>query len=270
MPQAGKRGFIPHDPSRYAPRLEDYRTTGSLKVAGLPPANGDIDRCSEITDWGMQGNDSWGDCVEAMLVHADMAMSQYAGHPAEYAQNAAVGFYSAITGFNPSAGPPGNNPTDQGTDIQTALEFWKNTGLTDASGAVHKIAGYAQFGNPADEVLLAQVLDVFGCVLVGVSLQQNQEDQFSNGEPWSYVAGDPFVGGHGITLQRRMVGVTGVLRYITWGAVQPAKRNFQWNCAGQGNGEAWAVVSEDTLNTKGDSITGLDLNQLLSDLQYVQ
>lgn len=269
MPQVGKRGLIPHDPARFAPRLEDYRTTGPLKVAGLPPANGDVDRCSKVSDWGMQGNDQWGDCVEAMMVHADLAMNEYAGHPVQYAPDAAVGLYSAITGFDPSAGPPGQNPTDNGTDIQTALEFWKKTGITDASGGVHKIAGYAKFGNPADEVLLAQVLEVFGCVLVGVSLQQDQEDQFSNGEPWAFVPGDPFIGGHGITLQRRMVGVTGILRYVTWGAVQPAKRNFQYHCAGQGNGEAWAVVSQDWLETNGDTVQGFNLAQLLSDLNYV-
>lgn len=264
----GKKGLIPHDPARFAPRLEDY-VRGPLRVSGLPPANGDIDRCSLISDWGMQGNADWGDCVEAMLIHADEAMNTYAGHPVRYAPGYGVTLYSAITGFDPNAGPPGNNPTDNGTDIQTALEFWKNTGLTDASGTVHKLAGYAKFGNPADEVLLGQVLDTFGCVLAGVSLQQAQEDQFSAGQPWDYIPGDPFIGGHGIPLQRRAVGGTGILNYVTWGSVTRATRRFQYFCAGQGNGEAWAVVTQDWLAANGDSISGLDLQQLLSDLQYV-
>lgn len=264
----GKKGLIPHDPARFAPRLEDY-VHGPLRVSGLPPANGTVDRASLVTDWGMQGNDEWGDCVEAMVVHADEAMNAFAGHPVTYGASYAVTLYGQITGFDPNAGPPGNNPTDNGTDIQTALEYWKNTGIKDAAGRTHKLAAYAQFGNPADEVLLGQVLEVFGCVLVGVSLQQDQEDQFGAGEPWDYVPGDPFIGGHGITLQRRMGGGTGTLHYITWGAEQPATRKFQYFCAGQGNGEAWAVVTQDWLQANGDSLTGLNLDQLLSDLQYV-
>lgn len=264
----GKYGLIPHDPARFAPRLENY-VRGPLRVTGLPPANGDIDRCSKITDWGMQGNDEWGDCVEAMVIHADEAMNAYAGHAVTYSSSYGPKLYSQITGFDPNAGPPGDNPTDQGTNIQDALEFWKNTGLKDASGKTHKLAGYAQFGNPADETLLGQVLDVFGCVLVGVALQQDQEDQFSAGEPWDYVPGDPFIGGHGIPLQRRRAGGIGTLEYVTWGAVTKATRSFQYHCAGQGNGEAWAVVTSDWVAANGTTIEGLDLEQLLADLQFV-
>lgn len=269
MPNPGKRGLVPHDPARFVPRLEDYRTGGPLKVAGLPPANGNIDRSTQITDWGMQNNDQWGCCVEAMAIHASMALNTYAGHPVTYDPNYGQKLYSEVTGFNPNAGPPGQNSTDNGTEIQVMLEYWKNTGLTDTSGNVHKIAGYAQFGNPADEVLLAQVLDTFGCVLVGVSLQQSQESQFSAGEPWEYMFGEQFIGGHGITLQQRSVGGVGTLHYITWGTAQPATRRFQYFCAGQSAGEAWAVVSQDWLESNGDSIEGLNIDQLLSDLQYV-
>ncbi len=264
MPAVGKKGLIPHNPARFVPRLEDYRTTGPLKVSGLPPANGNVDRCTEITSWQMFGNDQVGNCVEAMMLHADIAMSTYAGHPVHYNDAYGIELYSAITGY-----VPGNSNTDNGTEIQTALEYWKDTGLTAADGTNHKIAGYAQFGNPADEVLLAQVLDTFGTVLVGVSLQLDQENQFSAGEPWDYVLGDQFIGGHGIALQQRSVGGVGTLHYITWGAVQPATRKFQYFCGGQGMGEAWAVVSQDWLETNGENIEGIDLQQLISDLQYV-
>src|SRR5690242_3618471 len=138
VPSPGKRGLIPHDPARFTPRLEDYRTRGPLKVAGLPPANGVVDRCSEITDWGIEGNDTWGNCVECSIIHSDMAMSTYAGKPHVYAPNYGVSLYSEITGFDPNAGPSGNNSTDNGTEIQVALEYWKNTGITDITGAVHK------------------------------------------------------------------------------------------------------------------------------------
>src|SRR5262249_46663345 len=155
--------------------------TGPLKVAGLPPASGDIDRCTKVPSWQMFGNDQVGDCVQAMVLHADIAMSTYAGHPVSYHDDYGIKLYSAMTGY-----VPGDPNTDNGTYIQDALEYWKNTGIVAADGSVHKIAGYAQFGNPADEVLLAQVLNTFGCVLVGVSLQSDQENQFFEGKPWRY------------------------------------------------------------------------------------
>lgn len=270
MRTAGKKGFIAHNPARFAPTIEDYRTRGPLMLAGgLPPANGTIDRISAVADWPMFGNDEYGDCVEAELLHADMAVSGMAGHEVTYAPGYGLTLYSDITGFNQNAGPPGSNPTDQGTDIQTALEYWKNTGLKAADGSIHKLAGYAQFANPADETLLAQVLDVFGCVIAGGSLQQAQEDQFSASEPWDYIPGQPFIGGHGFPLQRRGVGGAGVWQVVTWGAAQHATRRFIWNSLGQGNGEAWAVVTADWLEANGDDIQGLDLQQLLNDLQYV-
>lgn len=256
----GKGGRLPRDITRFAPRLEHY-VSGPLRVAGLPPASGVIDRCSDVSDWQMALNDQLGDCTIAGACHMFAAMAVYGGHPEPlFSDEEITTAYSAVSGY-----VPGDPSTDNGADMQTVLEYLKSTGMTDESGKTHKVAGYAAFGNPCDEVLLAQVLDVFGSVYVGVNLPESAQMEFSDGEPWDWQPDSPIEGGHCIALQRRSVGGIGVLGYITWGAVQRTTRGFQRHYAE----EAWCAVSEDFIQANGDSIEGLDLQQLLSDLQYV-
>jgi len=256
----GKRGRLPRDITRFAPRLEHY-VTGPLRVAGLPPASGVIDRCTNVGDWQMALNDQIGDCTIAGACHMFAAMSVYGGHPEPLFSDAEiVTAYSAVSGY-----VPGNPITDNGADMQSVLDYLKSTGMTDEAGQTHKVAGYAAFGDPADEVLLAQVLDVFGSVYVGVSLPASAEQEFASGQPWDYQPTSPEAGGHCIVLQKRAVGQAGVLEYVTWGAVQRTTRGFQRHYAE----EAYAVVTEDWLQANGDSVSGLNLQQLLSDLQFV-
>jgi hypothetical protein len=256
----GLRGRKPRDITRFAPRLEQY-VHGPLKVTGLPPATGVIDRCSQVTDWQMALNDQVGDCTIAGACHMFAAMAVYGGHPEPlFSDQEITTAYSAVSGY-----VPGDPSTDNGADMQTVLAYLQATGMTDEAGHVHKVAGYAAFGDPADEVLLAQVLDVFGSVYVGVNLPSSAETEFGQGQPWDWQPSSQIAGGHCIVLQKRSVGGIGVLDYVTWGAVTKATRGFQRHYAE----EAWAVVGADWLEASGDSITGLDLQQLLSDMQYV-
>lgn len=256
----GKQGRLPRDITRFAPRLEHY-ITGPLRVAELPPASGVIDRCTEVTNWPMYLNDQLGDCTVAGAGHMFGAMAVYAGHAEPlFIDSVITATYSAVSGY-----VPGRPSTDNGADMQTVLEHLKQVGMTDTMGHVHKVAGYAAFGDPTDEVLLAQVLSTFGSVYVGVSLPQSAVDEFHQGQPWDYQPTSPVVGGHCIVLQRRGVGGTGILKYISWGTAQSTTRGFQKHYAE----EAYAVITEDWLTASGDSISGLNLDQLLADLQYV-
>lgn len=256
----GKRGRLPRDITRFAPRLEHY-VRGPLRVGGLPPASGVIDRCSEVTDWQMALNDQLGDCTIAGACHMLAAMAVYGGHPEPlFSDQEVTTAYSAVSGY-----VPGDESTDNGADMQTVLEYLKSAGLADETGKTHRVAGYAAFGDPRDEVLLAQVLDVFGSVYIGVDLPASAQQEFSGGEPWDWQPSSQIEGGHCIVLQKRSVGGTGVLDYVTWGAVTKATRGFQWHYAS----EAWAVCTEDWITANGTSIEGLDLQQMLSDLQFV-
>ena len=269
----GKRGLKPRDRSRFIPVLETYLDPRTAVALPPVPMSQDVDRASKVTDWPMYCNgpdpanatccpgspDGCGDCFWAAAAHEITAWTAYSGKSPVVVPPASVIAGYASTGYDPQSGE-----NDEGTDPVQGLEFLRSTGLQDAEGNYHKVAGYAAFGNPANELLLGQVLDVFGSVLVAVNIDQAQEDQFSAGQPWTYEAGSPSLGGHMICLQRRATG-TDILKYVTWGELQPANKAFQAHQAV----DAYAVVTEDWIAANGTTVEGMDLEQLLSDMDAV-
>jgi hypothetical protein len=260
----GKYGRKPLDPTRPRLVLERYLDPRvALSRAGLPPVprSQDVDRASQVGSWPMYLNDQLGDCTIAALGHMFGAWSTYSGEgEVLFTDDQIESVYSRVGGY-----VPGDPDTDQGCNMSEVLADSKANGITDTSGKTHKVVGYASFGNPADETLLGQVLDVFGTVYVGINVQQSIENEFSEGVPWTYTPGEEFVGGHAICLQRRFGSGKGVLEYVTWGALQRATTGFQARCAE----EAWAPVTQDWINANGTTVEGLDLTQLLADMEAV-
>lgn len=262
--QAGKYGRLAPDPGRPRLTLERYLDPRNpMSRQGLPsvPLTDDVDRASAVPSWPMYLNDSLGDCTIAGIGHFYGALSQY-GHGSEalFADTEIQAVYSRVGGY-----VPGDPSTDNGCVMGQVLADQKATGITDTAGKVHKVAGYAGFGNPHDLNLLGQVLEVFGTVYVGCNVQQQMEQAFADGQPWTWVPGDEIIGGHAICLQRRLGSGNAPLEYVTWGALQPATTAFQAYAVE----EAWAVVTEDWVRTNGTTVEGLDLQQLLSDMRYV-
>jgi hypothetical protein len=262
--QAGKYGRLAPDPGRPRLTLERYLDPrGPLSRQGLPPVplTDDVDRASKVSSWPMYLNNALGDCTIAGVGHMYGAWTQY-GHGTEavFDDSQIQLVYSRVGGYNPD-----DPSTDQGCVMGQVLADQQEHGITDTAGRLHKVAGYAAFGNPHDETLLGQVLDVFGSVYVGCNVQQQMEQAFAAGQPWDWVPGDEVIGGHAICLQRRLGSGNAPLEYVTWGALQPATKNFQAYAVE----EAWAVVTEDWVRTNGTTVEGLDLQQLLSDMRYV-
>jgi hypothetical protein len=262
--QAGKYGRLQPDPTRPRLTLEKYLDPRvPLSPAGLPPVplTTDVDRASAVQDWPVYLNDQLGDCTIAAIGHMYGAWTTYAGAAeALFGDDQIQAVYSRVGGY-----VPGDPSTDNGCVMQDVLADQQSNGITDASGKVHAVAGYAAFGNPADEMLLGQVLDVFGTVYVGVNVQQQMESEFANQQPWTWKRGAQVIGGHAICLQRRLGSGNAPLEYVTWGALQPATTGFQAHAAE----EAWAVVTRDWLSANGTTVEGLDLQQLLSDMGSV-
>lgn len=261
--EAGKYGRRPFDPERRHLVLERYLDPrAKLTIGQLPsvPLTADVDRASEIASWPMYLNDRLGDCTIAGAGHMFGAMCVYAGAgEALFADSVIQSVYSAVGGYI-----PGDEATDNGCVLMDVLAYLKATGMTDTTGKLHKVAGYARLGNAADLDLLGQVLDVTGTVYTGVNCPADIQQQFNAGQPWTYVPGQPTVGGHCIDLQRRLPAADSApLEYVTWGAVQSA--TAQW--AAYNVEEAWFVVSEDFIRVNGTTIEGMDLQQLLADAQ---
>src|SRR5215468_8854266 len=83
-------------------------------------------------NWGMLGNDQYGDCVWAGAAHETMLWNKEAARAVSFSDKSVLSDYSAATGFDP------NDPsTDQGTDMQAAASYRKKTGIRDAKGKRH-------------------------------------------------------------------------------------------------------------------------------------
>lgn len=268
MPQVGKYGRLPMDPERPRLTLERYLDPRvKLSRAGLPPValTRDVDRSSMVPDIPMYLNNELGDCTIAALGHMFGSWTVNAGvHTGEalFSDAEITAVYSRVGGY-----VPGEPSTDAGCMMSDVLADARANGMTDVRGHVHKVVAYAAFGNPADEDLLGQALEVFGAVYVGFNVQQIVETEFEEEEPWTYQPGAGYIGGHCVNLARRypVGGSVGVLEYWTWARRQRATFGWQANVVD----EAWAPITEDWLKANGHSVEGCDLTQLLADMADV-
>jgi hypothetical protein len=169
-------------------------------------------------NYGMLGNDQIGDCVIAGGMHESIILNTEAGNPVPHFTTLdAKDEYAAITGFNEN--DPG---TDQGTEVQAAAAYRQKIGYRDATGIGrrHKIVAYVAV-NSDDLPLAAYTLGAAGW---GLNVPSSAQDQFEAGTPWTFVPGDPLMGGHYVPI----VGQTpsGNLVVITWGRTQEVTRGF--------------------------------------------
>lgn len=209
--------------------------------------------------WGMMGNDSAGDCVEAGIIHSIMRWTlRNGGATAPFSDDDALNLYSAWTGYDP------NYPsTDQGTNMVDAYKRWQKTGVTDDAGKVHKIGAYvALTAGDTDE--LAEAAYIFGCVGVGVQFPDQWMDAFDDGEPWDRIGRPNIEGGHYIPVIGRKPN--GNFVCVTWGKLQEITPAGYKQFADEG----LVAVSEDQLNAKGVNAIGFDYAKLTADLAKVK
>jgi hypothetical protein len=205
-----------------------------------------------IASWPMLANDRYGDCVWAGAAHETMLLAKEAGDTVNFTDADVLSDYAAVTGFD--AGDPS---TDNGTDMQAAAQYRRNTGIIDAQGKRHTIAAYLAL-EPSDggNLLLAAYMFVAG---VGLQLPSSALDQTNAGQPWDVVTGSANEGGHYVPLVGRRAD--GLLVFVSWGALQLATARFvQTYCD-----EAVAYLSQENLvNQK--SPDGFDYATLSTDL----
>ena len=208
------------------------------------------------------GNDEVGNCVIAMAMHDAQNETANTGNPLTPTKQLALMTYSTITGYDPKqTDAQGNNPTDQGTDIEGQLmPFWKNTGIPmlDRNGkeVLHTIEGWASL----DLSSVAQqryACDVFGGISVGIRCPQSAMENTSN---WTVVPRAKILGGHGVN----MVGQGSQGWHMnSWGLLIPGDWGFSHAYAD----EMHVVVTKQWLNEQNESPSGLDLNGLLATMK---
>jgi hypothetical protein len=222
-----------------------------IKRESLPLIPAQFGHENAVTSWGMLGNDTVGDCVFAGADHETMLWTVEEGKPAHFTADNAISDYSAVTGYDSS-----NPRTDQGTNVQDAMDYRKSTGLIDAAGNRHKIGGYLAL-EPGNLRHVMEALYLFSAVAVGIEFPDSAMDQFNAMKPWAVVPGASVQGGHYVPL----VANRGNLVVVTWGRLQQMTPQFYIKYAD----EAYAVLSLEFLKS-GKSPEGFNLEQLQADL----
>jgi hypothetical protein len=243
---------------RAHPRL----SVGEFLTGALPSVPDVVDWLSAVPDWPMYGNDEWGDCVWAEIGHAIESTTAYGqGTPVLVTDEDVLKGYSDVTGFDPNAGPPGSNPTDQGTVMQDALDYWRKTGVGG-----HTIVAFAEV-NVADLDEVAECIYLFDGVHIGFDFPNSAMQQFDAGQPWDVVDDDGGNdGGHAVFggLRRQQVlavvrdgaGVIVGFEVLTWGKRQLMTAAF-WRKYVR---EAWVTVDRAWVNAAGQTpVPGVDL-----------
>lgn len=190
----------------------------------------------------MLGNDEWGDCTCAGDGHICVQQTALGLKKEQAVTTAeALAEYHVIGGFNPNAGPPGDNPTDNGATVQSAMEYLRNPGIGG-----FKTAAFGEL-NVKNMTEVKKAAAEFGCLSIGINLPESAMNQFNAGQPWTVVAGSAIDGGHCVIV----VGYDADWIYVvTWGQVQRMSYGF-WTTYVE---EAWAPISKDWQSKSGLSL----------------
>jgi hypothetical protein len=229
----------------------------ALAPLGTAPTISD-DYVSAVTaatggDWGILGNDQYGDCVPADDGHYLMLRTANTGTIVIPTEAQVLALYSAETGFNPA-----DPNTDQGTDETSDCEFMVSTGFlghkADATTAL----------DPTNLNNIKWCIQLFGGIKFGVNLPQSAMDQFDAGKPWGVVEKDGgIIGGHDVL----GVKYDGTFFYVvTWGRLQIVDPAWILKYVE----EAHALLFADWIAQNGTAPSGLDLQALISDLSQIE
>ena len=236
----------------------DPRTLKMAKYLGpsIDPPPASTDWLANVTSWPMYANDKLGDCVEAAGAHMVELWEKYTNSNKPQPTNTDV-----LKAYEGAAGYiPGDPSTDNGTDMLTFLKYWRNTGIGG-----HKILAFVSLKR-GDLTELQQAIWLFGSAFIGVqlpvSVQSRNEWTVPNGLTGDYAPGS--WGGHCIPVgaYSDLVPARTRNRVVTWGEVVTMSDYFYQIMSD----EAYAVLSQDWIDTNGLAPSHFDLAALQADL----
>ena len=226
-----------------ATRLAGVRDLAAYAVGKLPapPAQVAVPKAS----YPLDGNSEYGDCVMAGCGHLVAAWDAETGKTDPVPdQDEVVRTYFELTG-----GP------DSGLNEASVLATWRAQGLFG-----ERIAAYAPV-SVSDIVSLHQAIAFYGGSMLGIACPQSAQQQFADGQPWTFVPGSPVIGGHCIVA----LGYDSeAVLCATWGGIARVSYPFLAHFMD----EAWAIIPSEFVEAgKGPS---LDLASLRADLDSLQ
>jgi len=258
----GKRG---RSQASHAPELLLHNFRGRVETT----APSSHDAAPGLKNVGMLGNDQEGDCGPAGVEHGRIVKGSTAatgtGNPV-----LPTGFTAPTTAHTLSWYHAYNiwmgNAPDSGVDNLTMLTYlFKITEgvVPTASGDDIQLWAFCEIDVTSPNEWKQAVCD-FGGLLLGCSLTDNAENEFSAGQPWTITSReqpDPQMG-HDIYLTAYDTTGEDVL---TWGARQRCTVAWETGEVGAGDLELWAFVTEE--DVKSGKLTQEQFNALLAACQ---
>lgn len=228
--------------------LSHVLTGAAVPVIEHPAA---ADHFDQVTDWGLYGNDRFGDCGPVSVANLVKLLSRHlTGTERSVTVDDVFDLYKASG--NPDFDPVTGNG-DNGVDMQTMLEaLVAGVGV----GAFPQPIAFAKVDvRNLDEVDTA--IAIFGGVLFGVDLDRAQQTQTDNGGPWDYVAKSATWGGHAVMAASYTTTGGGV---VTWAEVLACTNAFMTHQLE----ECWVLIFPEHLTAPG-FLAGVDRDALERD-----
>ncbi len=240
-------------PQRKDRRTLDLRKYLNLTILPPTPISFSWDDPA-ITDWGMYGNDTIGDCTCASCAHQIMSWTDDNKKLVTPKEADIITAYSAVSGYDPTTGA-----NDNGAVIIDVLNYWRNAGIGG-----DKILGYAGI-LPWMEDHLKKAIYLFGSIRLGAGLPIDAQSQnvwdVSHGTDFNHSGAPGSWGGHDIPV----IGYNQeFVKIITWGAVKAV--SWRWFIAYVT--ECYAVISMDFI-LNGQTPAGFDLALLQNDINLI-
>lgn len=247
------------DPSHPRLSFSAYRMSGA--PLPTPPASCDFSAAAEPVLENIYGNANLGDCVIAGGYHIVGVETGNAGNLFTATNAQIIADYSAIGGYDPSqTQPDGSNPTDQGCDEVTALNYWQQNGFADGT----KLAGWLAV-DATNQTEVMQALFIFQNLYFGVELPDSWVNPMpsASGFVWDADAPDPSNGhcvcGVGYNAAGITIDTWGMLGTLTWAAVAAL-------CVESAGGALYVMLTPDELiAAKQASPEGFNWSELEAD-----
>lgn len=226
-----------------------YLSLESYLTEPLPPAPPSDDFTAGIVDWGMGGNDAFGDCGPCADYHQAMADAANAhetvpptpddGTPAELAITKEYFAY------------------DNNQDVGVNLAQWFTYRMSNGLAGLPPLGGFVQVPLTGD--LFASAIHTFGGVIAGIYMSADSEYQWRYSIPWDNTD-TTWIGAHAIPILARDASGG---KAITWGTVQP----FTWPWWNTVAFEAYIIFTQEQMQAPGGVFCGVNVRKLAQDLQ---
>ncbi len=234
-----------------------HRAMSRYARADLPdaPATVDYSKPALSVLKNALGNTSYGNCVIAGGYHFKGVVTGGAGRLFTPTLAQILGDYSAIGGYK-----PGDPSTDNGCDLQTAMNYWLQKGFCNGT----KLAGWLAV-DATNRRQLQQALYLFENLYFGLELPAAWLAPFPSGDDFVWNVGAPDLeNGHcvvGVGYNERGVKIDtwGLLGTITWDAI--AKLAIAAN-----GGEVYVLMTQEMISkATGKAPNGFDWATLAAD-----